>query len=225
MIFSRHSKGIAAALLLTGLVATPTMAGAAEPTSASDKALADAGLVEVVVLDPEIRLDIKYATTDNFVKLKLYTSARCFLQRNVAQALSTANAALMKQGFRLLVHDCYRPFSVQKIFWKLLPDSRFVARPVEKNGKPVKGSRHNRGAAVDVTITALDGSKLEMPTAYDAALELASPNSKHHTPGARKHLGILRKAMLDAGFSPIKTEWWHYDGPNHEKYPLLDVGL
>ncbi len=204
-------------------VAADTVANTAN--TAKEQALASAGLVEVVALDPKIRLDIKYATTDNFVKRKVYESARCFLQRPVATALVAANTALTKLGYQLLVHDCYRPFSVQKVFWKLLPDSRFVARPVEKNGKPIKGSRHNRGAAVDVTLVSLDGSTLEMPTAYDAALEKASPESKHHTAGARANLAILRKAMMDAGFRPIKTEWWHYDGPGHDRYPLLDLAL
>lgn len=122
------------------------------------RALATAGLVDIEVVAPSIRVDIKYATEDNFTKRKLYASAKCFLRRPVAEALAKANQALANEGVRLVALDCYRPFSVQKLMWAILPNSKFVARPVERHGKPFKGSRHNRGAAVDVTLLRLDGT-------------------------------------------------------------------
>ncbi len=126
-------------------------------------------LVELIKLDPTIKLDIRYATDNNFMSTPLYSQARAFLQRPAAQALLRAHRALRKQGYGLLIHDGYRPWFVTKMFWEATPDDKkiFVA-------DPAKGSRHNRGCAVDLTLYDLKtGEAVEMPSGYSK--ETAAP--------------------------------------------------
>ena len=176
-------------------------------------------LVELVRLDPAIRLDIRYATADNIVHRPVYRQARAFLQRPAAQALVRAGRALSGKGYGLLVFDGYRPWSVTKIFWdSVRPEERaFVA-------DPKKGSKHNRGCAVDLSLYALaTGKEVEMPSAYDETSERASPGYAGGTAQQRALRDLLRTAMEKEGFTVEPNEWWHFNYRTWRDYPILDI--
>jgi zinc D-Ala-D-Ala dipeptidase len=170
--------------------------------------------VDVAKLDPTIALDLRYATTNNFLKQKVYPSATCLLRRPVAFRLLEAQKALLEKGYSLKLWDCYRPLSVQKKMWKIVHDDRYVA-------DPKKGSRHNRGAAVDATLIKKTGEAVEMPTEFDDFSEKADPDSKATwTPTAQANYQILLEAMQSAGFTVLDSEWWHYDSTAWQQYPI-----
>ena len=173
-------------------------------------------LADVAAVNPRIRLDIRYATSNNFTGHKVYDEARCFLQTEVARSLSRVQKDLERQGLGLKVYDCYRPLSVQKKFWALVPDERYVANPA-------KGSRHNRGAAVDLTLINAKGEELPMPTPYDDFTEKAHRDYRNLPEQAIRNREILEKAMVRRGFVPLPTEWWHFDAAGWEAYPVLDI--
>lgn len=174
-------------------------------------------LVEIQTLNPRIRLEIRYATADNFVGKPMYRTSKCFLRREIAERLSKAQADFEKLGFGLKVWDGYRPLSVQKEFWKLVPDERYVA-------SPVKGSRHNRGAAVDVTLVDREGKELEMPTKYDDFTEDAGAYAPCNERAAENRK-ILQQVMKANGFEIFPTEWWHFDATGWQKYEVLDLSF
>lgn len=173
-------------------------------------------LVDLTKLDSTIVIDMKYATTDNFLGKKVYNSARCLLRKSVAERLIRVQRRLQKMGLGLKIWDAYRPLSVQRKFWEYCPDPRYVA-------PPEKGSRHNRGAAVDVTLVDAMGNELEMPTRFDDFSKRAASDSPDVSPVARKNRKILIDAMTAEGFKGISSEWWHYDAPGYLKYPILDI--
>jgi len=208
---------LAAVLLL--LPASSLAAGNA------DRTLQAAGLVEPTRLDSSLILDIRYATANNFTGKQVYPSARCYLRQDIASRLVKVQKILHQQGLGLKVYDCYRPFSVQEQFWLIMPDERYVLEPVRKDGAMVKSSRHNRGAAVDVTLVDSKGRELPMPTAFDDFTEKAHRDSAAASPEARNNSRILEKAMVSQGFDPLPTEWWHFDGPGWQEYPPLDLPL
>ena len=173
--------------------------------------------VDVTAVIPDAVIDIRYATKDNFVGEVLYPKAVCKLRRAVAARLATAAATLRKQRRRLLIWDCYRPLAIQKILWERVPDPRYVADPKE-------GSRHNRGAAVDVALVDKDGNALAMPTKYDDFSKAA--HRKQALRGAKgAEAKRLERAMRAAGFVGMPTEWWHYDAPDFAKYAIADDPL
>ena len=175
--------------------------------------------MELTTLDPTLRLDVRYATTDNFLGTPVYEEARAFLQRPAAEALLRAHRALRKKGYGLLVHDAYRPWWVTKVFWDATPEDKrdFVA-------DPAKGSRHNRGCAVDLTLYRLaDGRAVEMPSLYDEMTERSSPDYPGGTAEERRHRDLLRSAMENEGFTVFESEWWHFDYRDWREYPILNV--
>ncbi len=179
----------------------------------------DVDLVEVGALDPTIRYDIRYATDRNFMGEPFYTSAHAYLQRDVARALARAHRALAELGYGILVHDAYRPWHVTKMFWDATPPElrAFVANPAD-------GSRHNRGAAVDVTLYWLaDGEPVEMPSSYDEFTERAAADYQGGTEAQRRRRRILRDAMEAEGFTVLPEEWWHFDYRGWREYPILDL--
>jgi len=180
-----------------------------------------ADLVDLTALDPTIRLDVRYATTDNFLATAVYETAAAFLQRPAAEALRRAHRALAVRGYGLLVHDAYRPWWVTKLFWEATPfDKReFVA-------DPAKGSRHNRGCAVDLTLYRLsDGAPVEMPSLYDEMSARAYPTYAGGTSEQRSRRDLLRSAMEAEGFTVFASEWWHFDHHDWRKYPILNIPL
>ena len=178
----------------------------------------DARLIDIRKVNSKIALDIRYATTNNFLKRKLYPTARCVLRGAAARRLSQVQQDLEKKGFGLKVYDCYRPLSVQKLMWKVKPDSRYVANPAN-------GSRHNRGAAVDLTLVDRNGKELEMPTGFDDFTVKAHRNYTGASAQAKKNRKLLEDAMKKYGFIPLPTEWWHFDAPGWDKFVILDVSF
>jgi D-alanyl-D-alanine dipeptidase len=178
-------------------------------------------LVEIVKLDPTIRLDIRYATKNNFTGRPVYKEVRAFLQRPAAEALVRVNNALRKQGYGLVVFDGYRPWAVTKVFWDITPEDKkqFVA-------DPSKGSRHNRGCAVDLSMYDLKtGKEVTMPSAYDEMTERSHINYQCATPETRRLRDTLRAAMEAEGFNVYEPEWWHYDYKDWREYPILNLSF
>ena len=176
-------------------------------------------LVDVTTLDPRIKLDIRYATSNNFMGTPMYTSARAFLQRPAAEAVARAARWLSTRGYGLLIHDAYRPWYVTETFWDATPEPLriFVADPKQ-------GSHHNRGCAVDLTLYDLaTGQSVEMVGGYDEF----SPRSFADYPGGtglqRWHRALLRRAMEAQGFTVYDAEWWHFDFRDWARYPVLNL--
>ncbi|HZV88836.1 MAG TPA: M15 family metallopeptidase [Candidatus Binatus sp.] len=176
-------------------------------------------LVELTTLDPAIHLDIRYATTNDFLGTPVYTQARAFLQRPAAESLVRALHKLQLLGYGLLIHDAYRPWYVTKIFWDATPAEGkiFVADPKE-------GSRHNRGCAVDLTLYDLGtGKPIEMPGTYDEMSPRSFPDYPGGTSLQRWHRDLLRRAMESEGFTVYEHEWWHFDYKDWREYPILNI--
>lgn len=172
-------------------------------------------LVDVAEAVPGIVVDVRYATADNFMRRPLYHSPRCLLRKATAERLAKVQADLRAQGLGLKIFDGYRPLSVQREMWAVLPNDQFVA-------DPAKGSRHNRGTAVDVTLVDAAGNELEMPSGYDVFGEKAALAYAGGSPQARANRDRLLAAMKQRGFLPLPSEWWHYDDPEWRRYPVLD---
>lgn len=210
-------------LALAGLLA---LAGCATtPTNSQRSVPPGADFVDVPAFAPTIRIDLRYATTNNFTGQQVYPVARCRLRRAAAERLARVQTDLQKQNLGLKIWDAYRPISVQERFWKIMPDERYVLQPVFKDGKPVEGSKHNRGAAVDVTLVDAAGKELEMPTAFDDFSERAARNYRGSSPTARRNMKLLERSMRKQGFLGYPTEWWHFDDPDWERYELSDTPL
>jgi D-alanyl-D-alanine dipeptidase len=178
-------------------------------------------LVELIKLDPTIKLDIRYATSNNFLGRPAYKEARAFLQRPAAEAVARANRKLRQKGYGLMVFDGYRPWSVTKLFWDSTPQDkkRFVADPSQ-------GSRHNRGCAVDLTLYDLrSGREVEMPSVYDEMTERAYPSYSGGTERQLRMREMLREAMESEGFTVYEFEWWHFDYKDWKQYPILNIGF
>jgi len=176
-------------------------------------------LIELRTLDRTIKLDIRYANSTNFLGVPLYTQARAFLQRPAAEALLRAHRELSKLGLGVLIHDAYRPWYVTKIFWDATPEDKhiFVA-------DPSKGSRHNRGCAVDLTLYGLKtGKPLQMTGGYDEMSERSYPDYPGGTSLARWNRELLRRAMEAQGFRVYAAEWWHFDYKDSEKYGIQNI--
>jgi len=178
-------------------------------------------LIELHQLDSTIAYDIRYATTNNFMKQKFYTRARAYLQRPAAEAFVRAHRWLDQYGYGLLVHDAYRPWKVTKMFWDATPNEMkdFVANPE-------KGSRHNRGCAVDVTLfDRKTGQPIEMVSGYDEFSDRSYPDYAGGTSLQRWHRALLRQAFERQGFTVYYAEWWHFDYKDWRKYRIGDVAF
>ena len=178
-------------------------------------------LVDLTTLDRRIKLDIRYATSNDFLGSAMYTSAKAFLQRPAAEALRRALLWLVPQGYGILIHDAYRPWYVTRMFWDATPDSlhMFVANPDS-------GSKHNRGCAVDLSLYDLKtGAPVRMVGGYDEF----SPRSYADYPGGtslqRWYRALLRAAMEREGFRGIPEEWWHFDYKDWQRYPVLNLSF
>ena len=173
--------------------------------------------VNIKTLSPEILLDMKYATADNFLGQVVYDCAECYLRKATAQALAAAQKDFVAQGYSLKLFDCYRPLSVQKKMWKILPGTHYVANPA-------KGSKHNRGAAVDLTLVEIaTGKEVDMGTPFDTF----SPKAHHsYTDLPKKvlaHRQLLREVLGKHNFKPIFSEWWHYEYRPEMTSPVEDL--
>jgi D-alanyl-D-alanine dipeptidase len=178
-------------------------------------------LVDLASLDKTIRLDIRYASTDNFLSTPVYEKAQAVMQRPAAEALLRAHRRLRQQGYGLLIHDAYRPWYVTKIFWDATPADKhdFVADPSQ-------GSRHNRGCAVDLTLyDQKSGKTVEMVGVYDEMSERSYPDYPGGTSFQRWHRALLRQAMEAEGFTVYEFEWWHFDYKDWRKYAIGNVAI
>lgn len=158
----------------------------------------DIGLVDTTIL-----LDIKYATKDNFVKEKMYNCGRCFLRPSVAKLILEAHKELQAQDLGLKLFDCYRPKPVQEKLWKKVPNASYVT-------PPWKGSMHNKGAAIDLTIVDENGKELDMGTTYDFFGKEAHHTYTNHSDQIAANRKLLKDLMESLALKPIRTEWWHY---------------
>jgi len=187
------------------------------PVETSDFRKSD--LVDIAKLDPKIKLEIRYATADNFLSMPVYSSARGFLQRPAAEALLRAHRELMKQGYGILFFDGYRPWYITKIFWDATPPDKheFVANPAE-------GSRHNRGCAADISLYDLKtGREVEMPGGYDEMSERSYPPYTGGTAEQRARRDLLRREMEKQGFAVFASEWWHFDYRDWKQYGIQNI--
>jgi D-alanyl-D-alanine dipeptidase len=157
--------------------------------------------------------DMKYATPDNFLKAKVYDCAECYLRLKTVKALLAANADFMKKGFRIKLYDCYRPLDIQKRMWTIVSDPKYVA-------DPKKGSIHNRGGAVDMTIVDEDGKELDMGTDFDFFGPQAAHDYDDLPRKVRKNRKFLKRVMERNGFSAFDSEWWHYNLKNATANPV-----
>jgi zinc D-Ala-D-Ala dipeptidase len=211
------TTGIAGALLLAACSTVPRH----PPVEPGPFRKAD--LVEIVELDPTIHLDVRYATPNNFTGQAVYRQARAFLQRPAAEALVRVNRSLKDRGYGLVVFDGYRPWSVTRHFWEITPKDKrekgFVANPA-------KGSKHNRGAAVDLSMYDLaTGKEVVMPSTYDEFSDRTDPDYAGGTPEERARRDLLRAQMEKEGFTVDPGEWWHFNYKGWEEYPVIDVAF
>ena len=172
----------------------------------------DSDFVELHSLDSSFVYDIRYATTKNFVHKKLYPCSKCYVRRIVAEALLNIQKELRKKSMRLKFFDCYRPGKVQKALWAIRPDPRYVA-------DPKKGSMHNRGLAVDLTIVDANGKELDMGTTFDYFGKKAYHSYKKLPDTVLKNRLFLKTIMQKYDLEPITSEWWHYSY-RKKSYPI-----
>ncbi len=175
----------------------------------------DVDFVNIQELSDDFVLDMKYATKDNFLKEKVYSCAKCFVREEVAKSLIEANKALLKQGYRIKLFDCYRPHSVQKKMWKIFPNPGYVA-------DPKGGSIHNKGAAVDITLVRSGGGSVDMGTDFDHFGKKAHHSYTALSKEVLENRKLLRSTMEKYGFKTIRTEWWHYNFKSTTKYKISD---
>ena len=211
---------LAIACVLTLGACSAAMAQAADRPPQGDGPYRPSDLVELVTLDPSIKLDIRYATAHNFVGRAVYAEPRAFLQRPAAEALLSVHHWLKEQGYGLLIYDAYRPWSVTKLFWDLTPQDKhiFVA-------DPAVGSVHNRGCAVDLGLYDLKtGREIDMPGAYDETSARSFVTYTGGTAEQRANRDLLRKAMeRDGSFFVLPEEWWHYDYKDFMAYAIQNI--
>jgi len=174
-------------------------------------------LVNLADFIPDLVLEIGYATTKNFTGTKIYTLARAYSRKPVAEALKKIQADLKKQGLELKIFDGYRPYSATVMFYETYHDTTYVA-------SPYKGSRHNRGCALDLTlIDSKTGKELQMPTEWDSFKKEAWPTTPVADPVIRKNRKTLIDAMEKHGFKVNSSEWWHFDFVGWQKYAVMDI--
>jgi D-alanyl-D-alanine dipeptidase len=175
--------------------------------------------VELPADIPHLLLDIRYARTDNFMGRVMYEEARAFLRKPVYDKLKQAATAFETMGYGILVFDAYRPYTTTLLMWNHTKEKAYVAHPKT-------GSRHNRGAAVDLTLYRIsDGQTLDMGTPYDAFIPAAAPQYGQLPTEILNHRRILFEVMGRYGFSPHPEEWWHFDHIDYEKYPITDLSF
>ena len=166
--------------------------------------IADTTFVNLKEYSQDFIYDMKYATEDNFLKAKVYDCAECLLRLKTVRALIEANKDFIKKGFKIKLFDCYRPLSIQNKMWKIVSNPKYVA-------DPKKGSIHNRGGAVDISLVGADGKELDMGTPFDFFGINASHNYSKLSKKVKANRKLLKKIMIKNGFNSFDLEWWHYN--------------
>lgn len=170
----------------------------------SSMVVSDTSFVNLADYSTDFVYDMKYATSDNFLKAQVYDCAQCFVRYKTAVALIEANQKFIKKGYRIKLFDCYRPLDVQKRMWNIVSNPKYVANPN-------KGSIHNRGGAVDITLVDSEGEEINMGTSFDFFGIEASHDFNNLAPEIIENRKFLRKTMKKAGFNSFDSEWWHYN--------------
>jgi D-alanyl-D-alanine dipeptidase len=166
--------------------------------------IADSTFIRLADYSDDFAYDLRYATDNNFLKAQVYECAECYTRAKTAKALIKANQVFMKQGVKIKFYDCYRPNSVQYLMWEIVPNPQYVANPV-------KGSIHNKGGAVDITLVTLDGDELDMGTDFDYFGKKAYHDTTELPEKVLQNRLLLKQTMEKFGFWSIRTEWWHYN--------------
>lgn len=190
--------------LLSSFVFIMTSFSITAQSDVQNNSLPDSTFVNLRDYSPDFSYDMKYATENNFLGSKLYDCDECYLRLKTVKALIKANDDFLKKGFRIKLFDCYRPLDIQKKMWALVPNPQYVANPA-------KGSIHNRGGAVDLTLVTLDGKELDMGTTFDFFGEEASHGYPFLDKKIMDNRKMLKKIMLQSGFKAFDSEWWHYN--------------
>lgn len=174
-------------------------------------------LIDLEKFIPGVALEIRYATTNNFTGEKIYNLAKAYARRPVAEALKKAQADFNKAGYGIKIFDAYRPYKATVRFYEVYKDTTYVA-------SPYKGSRHNRGCAIDMTLIDLKtGKDLPMPTEYDSFKKEAWPSTPVKDPVILKNRTLLINTMKKYGFKVNGSEWWHFDFIGWSKYEVMDI--
>ncbi len=189
------------------------------PAKSPTKAPAEInGLIELQRLDDTFVIDLKYASSDNFTGKKIYSMSKCIINKNTAYKLIKANEEFKKNGYRIKIFDAYRPYSAQQVLWDAAKDKSYVA-------DPKKGSVHNRGAAVDITLVDKDGAELEMPSGYDDFSPKAHLDYKDCPQYEIDNRELLGRTMIKFGFKRISNEWWHFEDTDAKDYKIQDIAF
>jgi D-alanyl-D-alanine dipeptidase len=170
----------------------------------NEESIADSTFVNLKDYSADFVYDMKYATTDNFLKAQVYDCAECFLRLKTVKALVKANSKFIQKGYRIKIFDCYRPLDIQKRMWKIVSNPEYVA-------DPAKGSIHNRGGAVDITLVDANGKELDMGTTFDFFGPEASHYYENLTDEVKQNRLLLKKIMKKSNFISFDSEWWHYN--------------
>lgn len=181
------------------------------------KANPEKELVDLEKIIPDMVMDIRYATTNNFMKEKIYTLSKAYARKPVAEALKKAQKEFKNMGLGIIMYDAYRPYKATVKFYELYHDTTYVA-------SPYRGSRHNRGCALDMSIVDLNTKKeVKMPTEFDSFKKEAWPSTPIADPEARKNRELIIKVMKNNGFKVNSSEWWHFDFIGWQKYEVMDI--
>lgn len=174
------------------------------------ESISDTTFVNLKDYSTDFVYDMKYATEDNFLKAKVYDCAECFLRFKTVKALVKANTKFIKKGYHIKIYDCYRPLDIQKRMWKIVSNPEYVA-------DPAKGSIHNRGGAVDITLVDADGKELDMGTSFDFFGPEASHYFDNLSDEVKQNRALLKRIMKKSNFNSFDSEWWHYNLKNASK--------
>ena len=206
------NSAIVDTLSTTEEIIEDTIAEEVSDTTLIEVPTSDTSFVSLNDFNHDLSLDFRYADTNNFLHEKVYDCANCVLRKEVVASLLKINSTLLTQGYRLRLFDCYRPLSVQFKMWEIYPDGRYVANPNKS------GSIHNRGGAVDLTLENVDGEQLDMGTDFDHFGKEAHIDYSELQDTVLNNRKLLQDAMINGGFSSIRTEWWHYNFKNSKTY-------
>lgn len=199
-----HFKSLFLFCALIAAVSCKSQTGISNTVSAKETVVNDTTFVNIKDYSPDFLYDMKYATADNFLKAKVYDCAECFLRLKTVKAIVKANAVFMEKGYKIKFFDCYRPLDIQKKMWQIVSNPSYVA-------DPAKGSIHNRGGAVDITLVDRNGKELDMGTTFDHFGIEAGHNYAQLSKKVKKNRALLKKVMTQNGFNSFDSEWWHYN--------------
>lgn len=197
-------KTILPVSLLLVLLSCKSQVKVSEKSNPLSAERSDTTFVNLKDYSSDFVYDMKYATEDNFLKAKVYDCAECFLRLKTVKAFIKANNEFIRKGYRIKIFDCYRPLDIQKKMWEIVPKPEYVANPV-------KGSIHNRGGAVDITLVDASGKELDMGTPFDFFGVEAGHNYQNLSDEVKDNRKLLKKVMRKKGFNSFDSEWWHYN--------------